>query len=264
MTDANQMWLTMLSELLKAAVVAPRGRSTRELLGYKSVVSMTNPVVTVSERMLGYRFMCAEAAWIISGDNRVETISPYSKAIADFSDDGYMFFGAYGPKIVQQFPYIIKSLRADEQTRQAVICIWRESPMQSKDIPCTVTLQWLIRDGVLDCFANMRSSDAWLGIPYDWFNFSMVSAYLLLILRKLDKRFAELKLGNLHLYAASQHLYEHNWSAAHRISEEFCVCRHIADLNPDDFDGPEDFHKHLWLFADQKETTHNFMKELHK
>lgn len=260
--DTNLQWLSMLTQLLHAPVVSPRGLSTRELLGFKSVVPMNCPVISLMDRRLGYRFMCAEAAWILSGDNKVSTIQPFSQKINQFSDDGYMFFGAYGPKIIQQLPYVIRSLKDDEYTRQAVISIWRESPMKSKDIPCTITLQWLIRDGELHCFANMRSSDVWLGIPYDWFNFSMVSAYLLLILRQLSPAFKHIELGQLHLYAASQHLYESNWAEAEQLIEGMSEIKDIDPIRLDLVGTPERLVKHLWYAADKGAPWNTFMWEV--
>ncbi len=251
MTDANLAWTALLENIMSVGhLTHPRGMPTKEILGCKSVISMHNPVITINERALGYRFLPAEAAWIISGYNTVDDIRPYSKAISNFSDDGAFFFGAYGPRIKDQLPHVISALRKDFDSRQAVLTIWRESPPASKDIPCTVSMQWTIRDNELHCFANMRSSDAWLGVPYDWFNFSMVSAYLLLWLRKLDTRFSEVALGNLHFYAASQHLYESNWDKVRDILDKPTSFFEVAPLDLAEFDHPEDFRCWLWFVAD--------------
>ena len=55
----------------------------------------------------------------------------------------------------------------------------------------------------------MRSSDAWLGWPYDAFNFTCISIYTLLQLMHQHRK--TYKLGNLSINAGSQHLYERNW-----------------------------------------------------
>jgi thymidylate synthase len=222
---------------------------------------MDNPIVTIRERRLGYRFMAAEAAWILSGDNKVSTISPFSKAISDFSDDGYQFFGAYGPKVLMQLPYIVQSLLKDEYSRQSVLTVWRESPMPSRDVPCTVAMQWMIRDGFLHCFVNMRSSDAWLGVPYDWFNFSMISAYLLLILRRAKPAFENIALGDLHFYAASQHLYETEWQAATNLLDGITSTIKVKDFNPREFESPEHLVDHLWVAAERKVPFEGWLEE---
>ena len=104
----NMNWQGLLNVVMTHGhETSPRGQKTKELLGVKTMIDMTQPVITISERKLGYRFMAAEAAWIMSGDNRVATISPYSKAISNFSDDGILFFGAYGPRIRDQLGHVL-------------------------------------------------------------------------------------------------------------------------------------------------------------
>ena len=202
----------------------------RELLCHTTKIDMNRPILLNKARQLGYKFMAAEAAWILSGDNKVMTIEPYSKRIVQFSDDGYTFFGAYGPKVIDQIPYILDTLRHDMNSRQAVISIWREQPRKTKDVPCTTTLQFLIRPcntddhqgDYLDCVATMRSSDAWLGWPYDVFNFSMISRYIGLF---LQMQYPHLRLGTLYLTAGSQHLYARD---VHNAAD--CVYQNTSTL----------------------------------
>ncbi len=236
---------------------SPRGQKTKELLGVKTMIDMTQPVITIAERRLGYRFMAAEAAWIMSGDNRVETISPYSKAIKNFSDDGLLFFGAYGPRIRDQLGHVLQALTSDSDSRQAVITIWRSNPRASKDIPCTVSCQFMIRGGKLHCFMNMRSSDVWLGVPYDWFNFSMLSYGVCLLLRQKG---VNVTPGTLHFYAASQHLYETNYEGAEKC-QDGAILGDIKPLNMDDFPSYDHLVRHLWCVADGQPIT-GFMEEL--
>ena len=117
--DFSRTWLNAINDILSNGdPVAPRGKMTREMPQRTMVVDMRRPVLRVPDRSLSYKFMAAEAFWILSGDDRVETIAPYNSRIADFSDDGERFFGAYGPKIVAQLPYIIEKLQAELDGQQ--------------------------------------------------------------------------------------------------------------------------------------------------
>lgn len=213
--NTNNSYRKILSALYyNGKEVNVRDCQTYELLGFQSVIDMSRPVITIPERRLGYKFMAAEAAWILSGDNRVSTIGPYAKKIKEFSDDEIFFFGAYGPQVRDQMPHVIRALTHDNYSRQAVISIWRRSPPTSKDIPCTLSLQFMIRDGLLHCHATMRSSDVWLGVPYDWFNFSMISLYIALL---LHSKGIAVELGQLYFTAASQHLYTCNMDGLENV-----------------------------------------------
>lgn len=258
--STNIAWIGLLDMIMsRGQESSPRGKKTKELLGIKSLIDMKQPVISIKERKLGYRFMAAEAAWIMSGDNRVSTISPYSKAISNFSDDGILFFGAYGPRVRDQLGHVLQALCGDYDSRQAVITIWRSNPRPSKDIPCTISCQFMIRNNMLHCFMNMRSSDAWLGVPYDWFNFSMLSYGVCLLLREKG---VNVEPGLLHFYAASQHLYEPNYAGAEQCLEGE-VLGAIKPINLDDFPTYDHLVRHLWAVAnDQPIAKGGFLEEL--
>lgn len=246
---ADTAWLKLLRKVMAEGKVSePRGIRTLELLGYKSEIDMKWPVIDFAKRKLGYKFMCAEAWWIMSGQNRLSSIKAFSDTIEKFSDDGEFFFGAYGPRIVDQLTHITKALTVDHASRQAVLTTWRPNPPVSKDIPCTISLQFMIRDGKLDCFANMRSSDAWLGVPYDWFNFSMLSGGICLLLKKAGQH---IEIGTLHFYAASQHLYEYNFEIIKDILREGDKpALYLAlPFKPHNFNNYKELTEHLYATA---------------
>lgn len=268
--SATQEWRGLLLNLLAAGVRTEqasagaqfRGRTSLELLAHRTVWPMSRAVVLCPNRRLGHRFLAAEAAFILSGSNRLEEIQPYAKNLRDLSDDGVHLFGAYGPPFVDQLPYVLKALRDDFGTRQAVSTSWRPRPMLSRDTPCTISNQWVIRpdgDGMptLHCVTAMRSSDAWLGVPYDVHAFAMMSAYVALHLRS---SLPNVRLGNLYLVAGSQHLYTLDVDGAER-----CLWVNPVD-DPDDpirtdealplapidlshFARPRDLVDHLWAVA---------------
>lgn len=216
----SNRWLNLVQRLLQAPSTSPRGLGARELVACQTMIDMQYPVINLASRKTGYRFMPGEAYWILDGDNRVSTIAPYGD-IAKFSDDGETFFGAYGPRIAAQWGSLCDRLINDPLTRQAVINIWRENPPQSKDIPCTISVQWFLRPALneqqlnpdrpiyyLHCIDTMRSSDVWLGLPYDVFNFTMLTIKLALRLQGVMPW--KIKLGKLFMNCGSQHLYDKN------------------------------------------------------
>ncbi len=212
---ASSVWLDTLRKIFaEGADVSPRGMKTIELQHHTVQLNMNTPVVLCPKRELSYTFLAGEALWILAGDDRVETIAPYNKNIAKFSDDGHRFFGAYGPRIMEQFEYVVQKLIEDRDTRQSVMTIWRPNPPKTKDVPCTVAIMFSNRKGRLHCHVFMRSSDAWLGLPYDVFNFSMLAAKVACEFNRRCRPEDTLELGFLHLTAASSHLYERNFALA--------------------------------------------------
>lgn len=81
-----------------------------------------------------------------------------------------------------------------------------------------------VRGGKLNAHVFMRSSDVWLGVPYDVFNFSMLSHLVCGLLNKHRPAADAVSPGRLFLTAASSHLYETNWEDARR-----CLASQVLD-----------------------------------
>src|SRR5262245_30105248 len=154
---------------------SPRGINTRELIGVS--LREDNPFHNILYhpiRHMNYKFMVAEFLWIMYGYDDVQTIGKYNSKLVEFSDDGVFLWGAYGPRVQVHLPYALSALEKDVNTRQAVMELWRTPWTPTKDVPCTLTVQFLIRGERVFCFVNMRSSDVYLGLPYDFFVFSQI------------------------------------------------------------------------------------------
>lgn len=179
----------------------PRGFTCREISPCQTVLTKPQLNVLVNPlRKASKAFMAAELLWILQGRYDVEMISFYNSKIKEFSDDGKTFFGAYGPKIISQLPYIVTTLSSDPWSRQAIINIWRESPAKTRDVPCTISLQFIRRPlNELRLYASMRSQDIWLGFPYDVHNFTCIQMLIASLLGIKPGLFV-LNQGSLHAY----------------------------------------------------------------
>lgn len=216
MLSFTRRWLYEVSYCMTSGRdISPRNKSTREVLGRVIEFNMRNPILDIPERELGTAFLTFEPYWVLSGDNRLETIKPYAPVMERFSDDDMFLSGAYGPKIVDQLPYVIMCLEKDDSSRQAVINIWREKPYSTKDCPCTCLYQFTIRGGELNMQVYMRSNDMYLGTPYDVFTQTMVAYAICLLYRK--KTGVKITLGNLSLHVGSLHIYSENFDKIEEI-----------------------------------------------
>jgi thymidylate synthase len=215
----NAAWRSALRSLLDGGmVVSPRGQDTLELPHRTVAVDALRAVLTEPERRLSHRFMAAEALWIIEGRDDLASLLPYARRMAEFSDDGVTLAGAYGPRIGRQLPYVVSRLASDPDTRQATLTVWTPSPSPSKDVPCTVAIDFKVRGGRLNAHVFMRSSDVWLGLPYDLSSFALLTAHVVGLVRGVESNATpDLAPGTVYLTAASSHLYLRDRPGAERV-----------------------------------------------
>ena len=210
--------------------VSPRGHMTYEIMAHTVQFDMNYPIITIPERAIDYPFMVAEAYWILSGNDKLDKF--VRKNLEKYSDDGETMFGAYGPPFVEQVRYVVRTLTEDITSRQACMTLWQRSPRKSKDIPCTMALQFLIRNDTIHMNVFMRSQDVWLGLPYDIFTFSMMAWYVSKWLP------LPLKLGTLSIHAGSRHLYDRHLEVSQDMvatwfdGEKLAICSHRF-ISPD-------------------------------
>lgn len=206
----NKIWAEQLDKILTTGIeCAPRGKKILEILGAQVKFNMNDPIVTVASRGQNFKFAFGEASWIVGGSNKVSDITKFMKSYSNFSDDSLTLNGAYGPKFVEQMSWVAKTLAEDQDSRQAVMSFWRERPGPSKDIPCTLTQQYFIRNGRLHVVATMRSNDLAWGFCYDTFTFTMMARAIQIILRSVHG--INVTLGHMTLNQGSAHIYEPFW-----------------------------------------------------
>jgi thymidylate synthase len=89
--------------------------------------------------------------------------------------------GGYGPRLFRhragnQVQSAIEALKRGPSTRRAVVQIFDAEDVASrhKEVPCTCTLQFLVRRQRLHMLVSMRSNDAYKGLPHDVFCFTML------------------------------------------------------------------------------------------
>lgn len=212
--DVNAAVLNTLELAYKfGSSVGPRGYQTRELWPY--TVQILNPsrnILDMPARKINYHFMVAEMLWILSGCDETDILAAFAPFVTKWYDPGQTF-GAYGPRFRHQLAHVLQSLRADPESRQAVMTMWRPEIRVQKtvDTPCTVMFHFLIREDRLNMITYMRSNDCWLGLPYDLYNFTQIMNYVAGLLGK--------DVGIYTHTVGSMHLYERDIPAAERLME---------------------------------------------
>lgn len=217
---ATSAWDTLMIELIEQAEAkyladSRDGAVCGELLNaHVEIFDPTYGIITSPARGLAMRYAVGELLWYLSGSNRTKDIALYAKRWNELSDDGTHANSAYGHRIhhmygFDQWAHVRDLLIHDSTSRQAVIHIKDANPFGSKDVPCTIALQYLIRDNRLHATTFMRSNDIWFGFPYDVFSFTAMQIKMAFELGVDIGTYTHIA-GSLHLYQRDYEKYKIN------------------------------------------------------
>lgn len=146
-------------------------RPTKEILGFTfTILDPRSSIIDRPSRPINVAFALSSLLWAVSGSNRVEDIAFWNSRASNFSDDGRTLRSALGSQLfLEQFRRATDRLRIDPTTRRAYISLISSQDLTTptRDVPCTIGLQLMIRDSQLMAVAMMRSQSALLVLPYD-------------------------------------------------------------------------------------------------
>ena len=167
---------------------------------------LTNPLARISRtETKGKPFSClGELFWYLAQTKDLSFITYYLREYRAYAD-GQEIYGGYGPRLfnwdgLNQFGNVADILKRKPDSRQAVIQLFDAQDIVGphNDIPCTCTMQFMVRGEQLHLLTYMRSNDAFVGMPHDIFCFTMLQE---IMARMLSVELGQYKhmVGSLHL-----------------------------------------------------------------
>ncbi len=219
-------------------LLAVEGKEMKSRAG--DVIELLSPVTTTYssplERCIFYQerdwspfFFFMESLWMLAGRNDVEWLLPYNKRMAEYSDDGKKFHGAYGYRwryhwSFDQLEKTIKHLEKNPDSRRAVITMWDPSydlivdETVGKDYPCNTQVYFWIRNEQLHMTVTNRSNDIIWGLyGANAVHFSFLQEYM---------------AGKLGLEVGLYHHVSNNFHAYKDVFEKY---KCIRDYAPDPY-----------------------------
>ncbi|EKN3946276.1 TPA: thymidylate synthase [Yersinia enterocolitica] len=197
-----------------------------EILGVYLI--LTDPIRRISRTESRSKMISClgELLWYLSAQNDLVFIQHFIPHYKEFAESDGRIHGGYGPRLFRmrglynQLENVIRLLQEKKPTRRAVIQLFDasdlmpESPEQKEyaDIPCTISLQFIVRSEELHLFVCMRSNDAFKGLTHDVFAFTMLQEFV--------ARLLGCKLGHYHHFVSSMHLYKADFEKVEALQKE--------------------------------------------
>jgi thymidylate synthase len=211
---ANDVWDLAAKHLIALHdTVTSRSGDTYELL--HALLSISDPKEKwVSNRIpaMSISFALAELIWILNGSDTAKIINYWNSTLSRYAGHDDNYNGAYGFRIrrnfgVDQLEKAYCVLHNKPESRQTVILIWdpkKDLPKDdgspsNADIPCNICSMLKVRNNKLEWTQIMRSNDVFLGLPYNFIQFTSMQEIL--------AGWLEIGIGNYTHYSDSLHLY---------------------------------------------------------
>jgi thymidylate synthase len=153
-------------------------RSTLELMPYTLTFNDARSCLfldTVKRIRLPYCY--GLLLWTLNGSCDVKSLTYYHGGAPQFADSPERMSGAFGNRMLvakgDQLSRVIARLRSDRTSRRTVclIALPDDNLRSSREYPCAISVQYMIRNEFLCSLSCMRSQSALMVLPYDVFLF---------------------------------------------------------------------------------------------
>lgn len=214
---ANDIWLEMAKDFVSnhdATVLKSRCGPMKEYLHV--FFSLKNP----RQRWINSRvpsinpaFALAEIVWIMNGADESSVINFWNPALPKYAGYDNKYHGAYGFRLknhlgMDQLKNAYLTLKANPESRQVVLQIWdanidlplNDGNPRASDIPCNICSMLKVRAGKLEWMQTMRSNDLFLGLPFNFIQFTTI--------QEIMAGWLGLEVGAYNHLSDSLHVYE--------------------------------------------------------
>jgi thymidylate synthase len=215
--SANEVWIDAARLLQDDNITADQGSrvgETKELLhvGF-SIADPRQRWVFARTPGINPAFALAEIVWILNGSNDASFINHWNPILPNYAGKDDYYHGAYGYRLRYQFcldqlSRAYNTLKNNPDSRQIVLQIWdskMDLPLDngqpvSSDIPCNICSLVKVRSNKLEWMQIIRSNDLFLGLPYNFIQFTTLQEVL--------SGWLEIELGTYNQISDSLHVYK--------------------------------------------------------
>lgn len=210
--NIDEMFIRALSDCWTSKIMLDsRDGECAEVLGWDGYLDdPTQCFLWNPHREFNPSYAAGELFWYLSGSSDGEFIKHYAPSYDRFLEEDGNANGAYGVRWEEHggLHTLVRLIEQNPNTRQGILAMWSPRDLPSaynrdkRDIPCTLSLQFFVREKTLYCICTMRSNDVWLGLPNDVFAFCQLQC--------LIAEYLGLKIGWYRHQVGSMHLYMRN------------------------------------------------------
>ncbi|MGM0899812.1 MAG: thymidylate synthase [Bacillota bacterium] len=195
------------------------GTGTISTFGYQMRFDLKEGFPLVTTKKLHLKSIIHELLWFLSGDTNVKYLQDNGVRIwNEWADENGELGPVYGHQwrswptpdggSIDQISNLIHQIKNNPDSRRLIVSAWNVADVDNMALPpCHCLFQFYVADGKLSCQLFQRSSDVFLGIP---FNIASYALLTMMIAQVCDLEPGEFihTMGDTHIY--TNHLEQVN------------------------------------------------------
>lgn len=204
-------------ELLKYIKKKGKSKKTRGIVGVKSIFGYQLrfdfrqgfPILTTKQ--VYFKTLYRELLWFISGETNIKSLQKHGvKYWDDFADKngdlgpvyGYQWrqWPDYQGGHIDQLANVIDEIKTMPDSKAMIVTAWNPAHVKSMRLPpCHAFFQFNVTKGKLRLQLYQRSSDVFLGLPFNIAQYSLILAMVAQV-TGTEARELIVSIGDAHIY----------------------------------------------------------------
>jgi thymidylate synthase len=213
MAHSEYQYLKLMADILKDGKSKPsRGvHGLKALFGYQIRFDLRQGFPLMTTKKMPFSILLHELFWFISGETNIQYLHDHNIHYwDDFADKDLNLGPVYGAqwrhwkgqdgKEFDQLQWAIDELKSNPDSKAIIVSAWNVADLEAMRLPpCHTMFQFDATKGKLRMQLYQRSSDVFLGLPFNIAQYAML-LQMVAHLTGLEARELIVSIGSAHLY----------------------------------------------------------------
>lgn len=206
-------YLQLMAKILKDGKTKPtRGIvDVKSIFGYQMSFDLRLGFPLLTTKKMPFKILANELLWFVSGSSNIKVLQDNNiRYWDDFADKDLNLGPVYGvqwrhwqdPKGVEidQLAWAIEQIKNNPNSKAIIVNAWNPADLEAMRLPpCHTMFQLDVTKGKLRMQLYQRSSDVFLGLPFNIAQYALLLEMLAHV-TGLEARELVISIGNAHLY----------------------------------------------------------------
>lgn len=208
-----RQYLDLLDHVLKTGIEKKdrTGTGTISVFGYQMRFNLEQGFPLLTTKKLHLKSIIHELIWFISGDTNTRYLNDNGVKIwNEWADKDGNLGPVYGcqwrswpasdGKKIDQLVNVISSIKKSPDSRRHIVSAWNVGELEKMALPpCHIMFQFYVAGGKLSCQLYQRSSDIFIGVPFNIASYSLLTLMVAQVTGLKPGDFVH-TLGDAHIY----------------------------------------------------------------